>query len=42
MPILFHGSNVEFEIPTLEKAHDRRDFGMGFYTTTLSGNPTYL
>jgi len=35
MPVLFHGSNVEFEIPTLDRSRDKRDFGMGFYTTTV-------
>jgi len=33
--VLFHGSNVLFDRPTLEKARNRRDFGVGFYTTTL-------
>ena len=33
--ILFHGSNCEFEIISLEKSKNNRDFGRGFYTTTL-------
>ena len=33
--ILFHGSNCEFEIISLEKSKNNRDFGKGFYTTTL-------
>jgi hypothetical protein len=32
---LYHGSNVLFESPLLEKSKDRRDFGRGFYTTTV-------
>jgi hypothetical protein len=32
---LYHGSNVLFESPSLEKSRDKRDFGMGFYTTTV-------
>ena len=33
--ILFHGSNCEFDTVSLEKSKDNRDFGKGFYTTTL-------
>jgi len=32
---LYHGSNVRFESPSLKKSRDRRDFGIGFYTTTV-------
>ena len=32
---LYHGSNVRFETPSLEKSKDKRDFGKGFYTTTV-------
>jgi hypothetical protein len=32
---LYHGSNVRFEKPLLGKSKDRRDFGRGFYTTTV-------
>ena len=35
--ILYHGSNYRFDIVDLSKSKDRRDFGRGFYTTTLSG-----
>jgi hypothetical protein len=33
--ILYHGSNCEFDIISLEKSKNNRDFGRGFYTTTL-------
>jgi hypothetical protein len=33
--ILYHGSNQLFEKVDLSKSRDRRDFGRGFYTTTL-------
>jgi hypothetical protein len=33
--ILYHGSNVKFETVLLGKSKDRRDFGRGFYMTTL-------
>jgi hypothetical protein len=33
--ILFHGSNCEFDTISLKKSKDNRDFGKGFYTTTL-------
>ena len=32
---LFHGSNQKFERVSLEKSKDKRDFGRGFYMTTL-------
>ena len=32
---LYHGSNCDFSTVDLSKAKDRRDFGKGFYTTTL-------
>ena len=32
---LFHGSNHDFECVNLEKSRDKRDFGRGFYMTTL-------
>ena len=33
--ILFHGSNCNFDKVDLSKSKDKRDFGKGFYTTTL-------
>ena len=33
--ILFHGTAADFEKVVLEKSHNRRDFGIGFYTTLL-------
>jgi hypothetical protein len=33
--ILYHGSNVEFSTIDLSKSKDKRDFGRGFYMTTL-------
>ena len=33
--ILYHGSNQEFAAVDLSKSKDRRDFGKGFYTTTI-------
>jgi hypothetical protein len=33
--ILYHGSNHSFEEVDLSKSKDKRDFGRGFYTTTL-------
>jgi hypothetical protein len=33
--ILYHGSNQEFNKVDLTKSKDRRDFGRGFYTTTI-------
>jgi hypothetical protein len=32
---LYHGSNADFSLVSLEKSRDRRDFGRGFYTTTI-------
>jgi hypothetical protein len=32
---LYHGSNYLFDVIDLSKSRDRRDFGKGFYTTTL-------
>lgn len=33
--ILFHGTNKLFEEVNLEQSRNKRDFGKGFYTTTL-------
>jgi len=33
--ILYHGSNQDFEVIDLSKSKDKRDFGRGFYTTTI-------
>ncbi len=33
--ILYHGSNQDFNNIDLSKSKDRRDFGKGFYTTTI-------
>ena len=35
MLVLFHGSNHLFDRPDLGAGRDHRDFGRGFYTTTL-------
>jgi hypothetical protein len=35
MLTLFHGSNLVFDRPDLGAARSHRDFGVGFYTTTL-------
>jgi len=32
---LYHGSNCDFSAVDLSKSRDKRDFGRGFYTTTL-------
>jgi hypothetical protein len=32
---LYHGSNVVFDDVSLAKSRDRRDFGRGFYMTTI-------
>ena len=32
---LYHGSNVDFETPSLSKSRNYRDFGKGFYLTTI-------
>lgn len=33
--ILYHGTVYDFETIDLQKSHNRRDFGRGFYTTIL-------
>ena len=33
--LLYHGSNQDFNAVDLSKSKDRRDFGKGFYTTTI-------
>ncbi|MDO5406325.1 MAG: DUF3990 domain-containing protein [Eubacteriales bacterium] len=33
--VVFHGTTKRFEQIDLKKSHNRRDFGMGFYTTIL-------
>jgi hypothetical protein len=33
--ILYHGSNKNFDAVDLSMSKDKRDFGRGFYTTTL-------
>ena len=33
--ILFHGTDVDFTQICLDKSHNKRDFGVGFYTTIL-------
>lgn len=33
--VVFHGTTKRFEQVDLKKSHNRRDFGMGFYTTIL-------
>lgn len=33
--LVFHGTTKEFEKIDLGKSRNRRDFGMGFYTTIL-------
>lgn len=35
--ILFHGTDVDFTEIDLDKSHNKRDFGTGFYTTILEG-----
>ncbi|MDR1807637.1 MAG: DUF3990 domain-containing protein [Propionibacteriaceae bacterium] len=35
MSALYHGSNAWFDRPLLSAGRNRRDFGIGFYTTTL-------
>jgi len=34
---LYHGSNFLFNAVDLSRSKDKRDFGRGFYTTTLKG-----
>lgn len=38
--ILFHGSNIAFDKIDLNKSHNRRDFGRGFYCTVLEHQAT--
>ena len=33
--VVFHGSNISFDKIDLNKSHNRRDFGKGFYCTIL-------
>jgi len=33
--ILYHGSNCNFDKVDISRSKDKRDFGKGFYTTTL-------
>lgn len=33
--IVFHGTNKKFDVIDLSKSKDKRDFGKGFYTTTI-------
>jgi hypothetical protein len=33
--ILYHGSNCNFDEVDISKSKDKRDFGKGFYTTTI-------
>ncbi|MDR3049957.1 MAG: DUF3990 domain-containing protein [Elusimicrobiota bacterium] len=33
--MLYHGSNIEIDIIDLEKCRPHKDFGKGFYTTTI-------
>lgn len=33
--VLYHGTAADFERISLRKSHNRRDFGIGFYTTIL-------
>ena len=33
--VVYHGSCFDFDAIDLSKSHDRRDFGMGFYTTVI-------
>jgi hypothetical protein len=35
--ILYHGSNKNFDEVDLSMSKDKRDFGRGFYTTTIRG-----
>ncbi|MDR1383078.1 MAG: DUF3990 domain-containing protein [Planctomycetaceae bacterium] len=38
--ILFHGSNISFDKVSLDFAKAKRDFGKGFYTTTIKEQAT--
>lgn len=33
--VVYHGTNADFDEICLEQAHNKRDFGKGFYTTVL-------
>ena len=33
--VVYHGTNLTFEKVNLEKSKDKRDFGIGFYTTII-------
>ncbi|MDR1078698.1 MAG: DUF3990 domain-containing protein [Propionibacteriaceae bacterium] len=39
---LFHGSNTVFDQVELSQSRNRRDFGRGFYTTTIRGQAENL
>ena len=32
---LYHGTNIRFDNIDLSRSKDKRDFGKGFYTTTI-------
>ena len=34
---IYHGSNCSFKNVDLSKSKEKRDFGKGFYTTTIRG-----
>ena len=38
--VVYHGTCSEFEKINLNKSHNRRDFGKGFYTTILQSHDT--
>ena len=38
--IVYHGSNIAFDKIDLQKSHNRRDFGRGFYCTVLENQAT--
>ncbi|GHV41592.1 hypothetical protein FACS1894187_23410 [Synergistales bacterium] len=38
---LSHGSNIDFDSVDLAKSRDKRDFGRGFYMTTLREQATH-
>ena len=40
--ILYHGTNVDFEIINLEKSHKYKDFGQGFYLTDIRSQAEQL
>lgn len=33
--VVYHGTNADFDMISLEQSHNKRDFGKGFYTTVL-------